>query len=109
MLDAQILLHGPAMPDSRVLVSWIGNADLRHGCGHATAKAKVVLDIAGDKPPVTGPGPLKTLVDKLAFESIHLFSDFPDAITRQYKQFLGGKVALCMPPSLRIPPTTPLF
>ncbi|MEZ6081975.1 MAG: sigma 54-interacting transcriptional regulator [Pirellulaceae bacterium] len=95
MLDAQILLHGPAMPDSRVLVSWIGNTDLRAmAAGMPPAKAKVVLDIAGDKPPVTGPGPLKTLVDKLAFESIHLFSDFPDAITRQYKQFLGGKVTL---------------
>lgn len=83
------------MRSKKVLASWIGNTDLRAMAASLSQdKAKTVLEIAGEKPAVNGPGPLRTLIDSVEFEEIHLFSDYPASINKLYTKWLARDVEL---------------
>lgn len=80
------------MTKRRLLLSWIGHADLwamADDLGDAgkqlLAKAKITGKY-GEKP-----GPLKSAVDSGLFHEIHLLSNYPVAIHKPFAQWLGAK------------------
>ncbi len=83
------------MPKERVLVSWIGHADL---CGMAETmaeprKAELLAAVKiGGKYGETGP--LRTAVNSKAFAEIHLLSNYPAKVNKQFANWLGGKTVI---------------
>ncbi len=73
----------------RVLVTWIGHTDLR---AMATAlpapMRKAVVKVVSDPEGEAGPGPVKALLDKERFGQVHLLSNYPPAVTKQYADWL---------------------
>jgi sigma54-dependent transcription regulator len=83
------------MDGYRVLVSWIGNTDLRVMAGSlAESLRKEILARLKGGGPLEGSGPLKTLLDLEKFNEIHLLSDHPAAWVAAYIKWLGHKVTL---------------
>ncbi|MGA2256489.1 MAG: sigma 54-interacting transcriptional regulator [Thermoguttaceae bacterium] len=80
------------MPEQRVLISWIGHADLLamiDDLGQAGEELRVVAKIGGKYG--EKPGPLKTAVTESRFEKVHLLSNYPDAVHEPFAKWLGGK------------------
>jgi len=80
------------MPEQRVLISWIGHADLLamiDDLGQAGEELRVAAKIGGKYG--EKPGPLKTAVMEGRFEKVHLLSNYPDAVHKPFAKWLGGK------------------
>lgn len=79
------------MASVQVLVSWVGNADLR---GFAStlppADRDALLKTVGTAP-VEGLGPIKTLVDAEHFDEVHLLSNFGTKLDRAFASWLRCK------------------
>ncbi|MDB5308644.1 MAG: zraR 8 [Gemmataceae bacterium] len=80
------------MAERRVLVSWIGHADLLAMGDDLGDEGKDLLALAR----VTGkygekPGPLKTAVLSGMFDQIHLLSNYPELVHKPFAAWLGGK------------------
>lgn len=79
----------------RVLVTWIGHADLRAmAAALPTRERRSVLEALGASDLVRGDGPVKTLVDQREFDEIHLLSDYDPEISRKFVKWLGKPVVL---------------
>jgi DNA-binding NtrC family response regulator len=79
----------------RLLVSWIGHADLMAMADDLGAAGQDLL--AGAK--VRGklgekPGPLKTAVAHGQFDEVHLLSNYPQVLHKPFAHWLGGKPAI---------------
>jgi DNA-binding NtrC family response regulator len=84
------------MPDQKILVSWIGHADL-----WAMAEDQIelersrLLSLAGIRQKYgEKPGPLKTAVNQIAFREIHLLSNYDPGLHGPFSEWLGGPVAI---------------
>ena len=76
----------------RVLVSWIGHADLLAMLPTLSpAKQTEVLALTKKAAEPDGPGPLKTLLDVESFRSIHLIANYPERVCKWYSDWLGKK------------------
>lgn len=79
------------MPRSRLLVSWIGHADLRAFAPTlAPEERRALLKIVGDNP-VEAPGPIKTLLANERFDEVHLLSNYGVRWDRPFGSWLGCK------------------
>jgi len=81
-----------ALPNQRVLVSWIGHADLLAMADDLGDAGKELLSAAK----ITGkygekPGPVKTAVASGQFEEVHLLSNYPDIVHKPFSKWLGGR------------------
>lgn len=77
----------------RILVSWIGYNDL-FGLAHdlpASRQKKLLEAIDRRLPPKKQPGPIRVLVDNVDFAEVHLISNLPPWIHREYAKWLGGR------------------
>jgi DNA-binding NtrC family response regulator len=80
------------MRSRRILVSWIGHADLLAMADDLGEAGKELLAAAkvsgkyGEKP-----GPLKTAVSREQFGEVHLLSNYPAILHKPFAGWLGGK------------------
>jgi DNA-binding NtrC family response regulator len=82
----------------RILVSWIGHADLRAMAATLpVAKRKSVAKVVGELEGEAGSGPVKALLNKEKFEHIHLLSDYGPNVTKQYVGWLKRRVTRHQP------------
>lgn len=75
----------------QILVSWIGNADIR---AMEAAKAefptpRVSQPLAASQNETASFGPIKTLLNNHAFDKIYLFSNYPESETDGFVPWLG--------------------
>jgi DNA-binding NtrC family response regulator len=80
------------MAEQRILVSWIGHADLLamiDDLGDAGEELKKVAKIGGKYG--EKPGPLKTAVNEGQFDQVHLLSNYADAVHKPFAKWLGCK------------------
>lgn len=76
----------------RILISWIGHADLMAmaedlgEAGQELLAAAKIRGKYGEKP-----GPLKTAVSKGRFDEVHLLSNYPDIVHMPFVTWLGDK------------------
>lgn len=80
------------MSATRILVSWIGHADLSamaDELGEAGKRLLAEARIAGKYG--ERPGPLKTAVAQGNFDEVHLLSNYPDVLQKPFAKWLGGK------------------
>lgn len=80
------------MPRTHLLVSWIGHADLR-----ALARnldRRTATELTDGLPPgrVEGDGPLKTLLDQVSFDEVHVLSNFGPRRDKLATGALGHRV-----------------
>ncbi len=80
----------------RILVSWIGHADLKSlfGSGSQKVQDKVKAIVRPPYNPPEDGGPIKTLLNQESFDRIYLLSDTPKSITCQYLKLLGFDAAV---------------
>ena len=80
------------MHSRRILVSWIGHADLQSMADDMGEAGKELLTAArvsgkhGEKP-----GPVKTAVTRQAFGEVHLLSNYAPVVHKPFATWLGGK------------------
>lgn len=80
------------MAEKRILVSWIGRTDLKAMAAAAPApRSKAVREIVGQGDAEVGAGPVKTLLDHVTFDEIHLLSDYAPAATKEFAAWLACK------------------
>jgi DNA-binding NtrC family response regulator len=80
------------MADRRILVSWIGHADLLamiDDLGEAGEELRTAAKIGGKYG--EKPGPLKTAVNEGQFDQIHLLSNYADVVHKPFTKWLGCK------------------
>jgi DNA-binding NtrC family response regulator len=84
------------MPNQKILVSWIGHADLwAMAEDRSEPERSRLLGLAkipgkyGEKP-----GPLKTAVNQIAFRAIHLLSNYDPGLHAPFAEWLGGPVTV---------------
>ena len=75
------------MDQRRVLVSWIGHADLRAAADDLGSEWLNGLKMPQNA--VEKPGPLKTAISLGKFERVHLLSNYPEGISAKYGEWLG--------------------
>ncbi|HKB40641.1 MAG TPA: hypothetical protein VKD72_29720, partial [Gemmataceae bacterium] len=80
------------MTSRRILVSWIGHADLLAMADDLGEAGKELLAAAR----ITGkygekPGPVKTAVSQGQFDEVHLLSNYPEVVHKPFSTWLGGK------------------
>jgi transcriptional regulator with PAS, ATPase and Fis domain len=75
----------------RVVVSWIGNADLRAMAGEQEASVKQQIQKILRLNEITsgGLGPVKTLIKIHEFDKIYLLSNYPQSVTEGFVTWLG--------------------
>lgn len=76
----------------KLLFSWIGDADLfAWSAAGGDAAVEAVIQLLGKQPrQVDGHGPVKTLTDQVAFDSVHLLSDKEPALAKQFASWIGS-------------------
>lgn len=80
------------MGEQRILVSWIGHADLLamiDDLGEAGEELRAAIKLGGKYG--EKPGPLKTAVNEGKFDKIHLLSNYPTVVHKPFAKWLGGK------------------
>ena len=81
----------------RILVSWIGHADLRAMLPSLEEKQRekllTELCINSQSPKISN-GPIKTLLECEVFDEIHLLSNYPNWIDKCYKKWVGHAVQI---------------
>ena len=79
------------MSRPRVLVSWVGHADLRGFASELPpGERDALLKVVGTSP-AEGPGPIKTLLNAEHFDEVHLLSNYGSRWDRPYGSGLGCK------------------
>jgi transcriptional regulator with PAS, ATPase and Fis domain len=72
------------------LFCWIGDADLAAWAGAIGESAEKLLTSLGRKiKAAEGSGPIKTLVDQVAFDTVHLLSDKPAQMSTEFARWIG--------------------
>lgn len=79
----------------RILVSWIGTTDLLSMANEAkTSVQKRVLAACKREKPLAGRGPIRSLVESVDFDAIHLLCNYPNNVGRDYVKWLGHGATL---------------
>jgi len=81
------------MPSRRLLVSWIGHADLTAMANERPEpERQAILSALGPRPnPSLRTGPVRTLVEAEAFDEVHLLSNYPPFLTAGFVDWLPAK------------------
>jgi transcriptional regulator with PAS, ATPase and Fis domain len=79
------------MQKKQVLVSWIGHTDIRAmGRSLPPDRQQALVPLVGPIDNVRDKtGPVRTLLDCRTFDHVHLISDYPAAINRDYRQWVA--------------------
>ena len=79
------------MPVRRILVSWIGTADLAAMLQDLPEAERARLSGLVKAPAKAGdpPGPLKTATSAEAFDHVHLLTNFPRPVNQAFVKWLG--------------------
>lgn len=84
------------MANKRILISWIGHADLK-ACVLTLPKTeqkrisnKLQFSLVGSD----NDGPIKTLLNHEAFDEVHLIYNYTKDVGQRYKKWIGGKINL---------------
>jgi transcriptional regulator with PAS, ATPase and Fis domain len=82
------------MMESKLLITWVGNHDfwgLSEALGGDVAELVRVKigNRRGGGTAATGPGPIKTLVDEVAFREVHLISNYDPKLGKAFGQWLN--------------------
>jgi DNA-binding NtrC family response regulator len=80
------------MSSRRILVSWIGHADLlamADDLGGVGRELLAAAKVTGR--PVEKPGPVKTAVSRERFDEVHLLSNYAEIVHEPFADWLGGK------------------
>jgi DNA-binding NtrC family response regulator len=80
------------MAQYRILISWIGHADLLamiDDLGAAGEELRAAAKIGGKYG--EKPGPLKTAVNEGSFDEVHLLSNYADVVHKPFAKWLGCK------------------
>ena len=82
------------MASSRLMVGWIGHADLSAMAAELSPAWRGKLERALEKRPLSGvrQGPIRTLVEQEPFDDIHLLCNYAPFLGRWYAEWLPGKV-----------------
>lgn len=86
--------NGLVMARQRILVSWIGHADLRAFAQTLPPPKRFELLKIVRAQPLDPPGPTKSLVDNEQFDEIHLLSTYEARWDRPFVRWLGRRVEL---------------
>jgi DNA-binding NtrC family response regulator len=80
-----------SMTKQRILVQWLGSADLRGLCDDLpkAQAAKILAVTGGQASQPFGKGPIKTLLQQQSFDQIYLLSNYPEEFSELYQQSLG--------------------
>jgi len=80
----------------RVLVSWIGHADVRSmAADQPKSQQQKILDmIRAESILKDGSGPIKTLLKAETFDQIHLLSNYPFYIGTRFRSWAGGPIKI---------------
>ncbi len=83
------------MPRKRLLVSWIGHADLTAMANERPeAERQSILSALGVRPnPSLRNGPIRTLVEAERFDEIHLLSNYPPFLANWFATWLPSRPA----------------
>src|SRR5208283_611860 len=81
------------MPAKRILVSWIGHADLSAMVDDQSEPERARLMALAKLGGKYGekPGPLKTAVSQSSFDQIHLLSNYDEGIHQPFSKWLGAR------------------
>jgi DNA-binding NtrC family response regulator len=80
------------MSRRRLLVSWIGHADLLAMADDLGPAGQELLDAAKVRgKAVEKPGPVKTAVSAGRFDEVHLLSNYAPAVHKPFADWLGGR------------------
>jgi DNA-binding NtrC family response regulator len=85
------------MGSHRILISWIGHADLAAMCPDLSGPERDTVYAAVQNLPTKTaerPGPLKTALLKQEFAEVHLLSNYPKAVNRLYSRWLDQPAAV---------------
>ena len=80
------------MTKRRILVSWIGHADLLamgDDLGETGKEMLAAVHVSGKYG--QKPGPVKTAFSSGQFDEVHLLSNYPEIIHKPFAKWLGGK------------------
>ncbi len=80
----------------RILVSWIGHADVRSmAVDQPKSQQRKILDmIMAESVLKDGSGPIKTLIEAENFDKIHILSNYPSYIGTRFKSWAGGPIKI---------------
>ncbi|MBL8854470.1 MAG: hypothetical protein JNK57_10930 [Planctomycetaceae bacterium] len=80
------------MSQKKILVQWIGHADLRALATNSSANRRDQLlgFLAGKAPPTHDLGPTKTLLATQRFDEIRLLTNYPHDFNLWFAKWLGG-------------------
>ena len=83
------------MRTRRVLVSWIGHADLQALAGSLPAdqRGEILDGLKSARPAMGEVGPLKCLLDLERFDEVHLLSNYGPRKDRRYAEWVGTQLA----------------
>lgn len=84
------------MPRRRLLMSWIGHHDMRAMALSLPEKQRddMVAALPGPVPTVGELGPIKTLVEREAFDEICLLSNYRSSWEKNFAKWLDGRVTV---------------
>ena len=91
-----LLQKGLCAVKKRVLVSWVGHADIRSmAADQPKSQQQKILDmIRAESVLKDGSGPIKTLLEAESFDQIHLLSNYPSYIGTRFKSWAGGLIKI---------------
>lgn len=80
----------------RVLVSWVGHADIRSMATDQprAQQQKIIGMIGADTALADASGPIKTLLEAEGFDQVHLLSNYPSYIGTKFKSWAGGSIKI---------------
>lgn len=79
------------MAKLRLLVSWIGHADLRSMSAHVSEKERAAIEKVLGRGPADELGPIKSLLVNERFDEVHLLSNYDPSLGRAFVRWLGTK------------------
>lgn len=83
------------MRTRRLLLSWIGHADLSAMADDKGDDARRVLESVDVRvKPGEKPGPVKTAVNAGTFDEVHLLSNYPKTVNDLFQKWIGGKTTV---------------
>jgi hypothetical protein len=99
------------MAKRRILVTWVGHADLRAvAAGRPHEEREILLKaIASGPPPADQIGPIRTLLQAESFDEVHLLCNYPEDAVRIFAGALEQQVnsTIFRTPPFAITPETP--
>lgn len=92
------------MAQKRLLICWIGHNDLRPMAlaQPETVCEEILSEVGGPRPKPTDIGPIRTLLDQVAFDEVVLLSNYKADWSKRFETWIGGNTT-----AKQVKPTNP--